>query len=165
MHIRNVDQLKYITMNPEIKNQIEKAFGEKQAKRQKYNNTLIYLSKCCNSHTELIAKDKKQKIFKCLACGAYCETIFFRSKWESQYYQELLMRVKCGDLESFDLQKPFKYADNGEQRTYYADFVEYNRDGSFVVVDTKGKLTKEYIRTKKLIEMQYEFKIIEKYRR
>lgn len=164
MKIRNLDQLNQITMNPEIKRQIEKELGLVKAKKQKYNNQLLYISKCCNAIAEIATQDKKSKIFGCTACRKVCETIFFRSKWEYQYYRELLIRVKCSDVVRFSLQHPFKYIDNGEQRIYYADFVEYYADESFKVVDTKGVLTKEYLRTKKLIEAQYDFKIIEKYR-
>jgi hypothetical protein len=78
MHIRNLDQLESIQMNPEIKEQIKNAFGSK-IKRNKYRNEPIVI-----------------------------DGIRFQSKWEGQVYCELKVMVKAGIVLKFERQVPFQ---------------------------------------------------------
>ena len=44
---------------------------------------------------------------------------------------------------------------------YKADFIVFNTDNSYDVIDVKGVRTKEYITKKKVFEDKYNMKIIE----
>jgi hypothetical protein len=81
MHIRNLDQLESIQMNPDIKEQIKNAFGSK-INRNKYRNEPIVI-----------------------------DGIRFQSKWEGQVYCELKVMVKVGIVLKFERQVPFRLND------------------------------------------------------
>ena len=88
--------------------------------------------------------------------------ISFDSKKEASQYCELKMRVKCGDLEKFDMQVPFPIIVEGIKIcTYYADFVTYSKEGVREVLDVKGVKTPVYQLKKKLIKAIYKIDIIE----
>ena len=44
---------------------------------------------------------------------------------------------------------------------YKADFIVFNKDNTYDVIDVKGFKTKEYIAKKKVFEDKYNMKIIE----
>ena len=82
----------------------------------------------------------------------------FDSKKEADYYCELKMRLKGGDIQGFCLQPIFMLAPSLK---YKPDFIIFNNDGSCEVIDVKGVKTKEYITKKKIFEDKYHMKINE----
>ena len=110
--------------------------------------------------------------------------IVFDSKKEAKRYQELLLLEKAGAIQN--LQRQVKYVLIPAQReftneiytkgkkkgcfkpgkliekecAYIADF-EYIQDGKFVVEDTKGFRTKDYIIKRKLMLKVYGIRITE----
>lgn len=80
----------------------------------------------------------------------------FDSKKEAAYYDELKMRVKVGDIVFFMRQVPFHLPGNV---TYRCDFMEFHSDGTVRFIDVKGKITKEFIRNKKMVEALYPVEI------
>lgn len=72
----------------------------------------------------------------------------YDSKKEAQRAQELLLLVRSSEIAAVFEQVTFTLA--GGVR-YRADFVILNWDGSFVVEDVKGILTKEYKIKKRLM--------------
>jgi hypothetical protein len=91
----------------------------------------------------------------------------FDSKKEANYAQELdfLMRAKRPRerVISFERQVPFQVELNGKKICrYIADFKVFYADGRVEIVDVKGVRTQMYSLKKKLVEAQYDIKIIEK---
>ena len=78
--------------------------------------------------------------------------IKFPSKLERDYYNKLKALQRSGEILFFLRQPVF---DLGAGLTYKADFVEYWSDGEVVFTDCKGVETKEFIRSKKLVESLY----------
>ena len=88
--------------------------------------------------------------------------IKFDSKKEALFYQELCLRKKAKDIDDFELQPRFLLQEgfnkNGVRYRpihYVADFTIYHNDGSWEVVDVKGKRTQVYGIKKKLFEKLY----------
>jgi hypothetical protein len=84
--------------------------------------------------------------------------ITFDSKKEAEYYCDLKLQTAIGEIDGFCMQPVFILAPNLK---YKADFIVFNKDGSFKIVDTKGFKTKEYIAKKKVLEDKYNLKIVE----
>ena len=84
--------------------------------------------------------------------------IRFDSKKEALYYQNLLLRVKGGDVVFFLRQVPF-HLPGGV--VYRVDFQEFHGDGTVHFVDVKGMRTKGYIMKKKMVEALYPVEIEE----
>lgn len=84
--------------------------------------------------------------------------IRFHSKKEANYYANLKLAQKSGQLLFFLRQVPFHLP--GEVR-YVVDFAEFWNDGSVRFVDVKGYRTPEYIAKKKILEATYPITIIE----
>ncbi len=82
----------------------------------------------------------------------------FDSLKEANYYEDLKLRLKCNDIKGFCLQPTFILAPGLK---YKADFITFNNDGSYDVIDVKGFKTKEYIAKKKVFEDKYNLKITE----
>lgn len=85
--------------------------------------------------------------------------IKFHSAKEAKRYQELLLLEKAGAIQELKLQEKFELipsqrGDNGKviERacSYVADFC-YKENGEYIVEDTKGFRTKEYIIKRKLM--------------
>ena len=77
---------------------------------------------------------------------------------EANYYNDLKLRLKCNDIKGFCLQPTFILAPGLK---YKADFIVFNNDGTYDVIDVKGFKTKEYIAKKKVFEDKYNLKLIE----
>lgn len=100
--------------------------------------------------------------------------VFFDSKKEARRYSELKIMEKAGVISGLELQKPFelipaqyepvpRYGKNGKRLAdgkrciekscvYKADFVYFdNEKKQFIVEDTKGVKTKDYIIKRKLM--------------
>lgn len=82
----------------------------------------------------------------------------FDSQKEAEYYSNLKFAVMANEIAGFCLQPIFILADGLK---YKADFVVFNNDGSFEIVDVKGFKTKEYKVKKKVFEDKYRLKIKE----
>ena len=82
----------------------------------------------------------------------------FDSKKEAEYYCELKLRLQAKEINGFCLQPTFMLAPGLK---YKADFIVFNKDNTYEVIDVKGIHTKEYIAKKKVFEDKYNMKIIE----
>lgn len=65
------------------------------------------------------------------------EGIRFDSKMEGEYYQELLLMKRYGEIKDFTCQPKFVLQEN-PKITYIADFLVTDLDGSQRVIDIKG---------------------------
>lgn len=81
--------------------------------------------------------------------------ILFDSKKEMDYYLNLKLRVRAGEVRYFLRQVPFHLP--GE--VYRVDFLEVWSDGSLHWVDVKGMETASFRRKKKLVESLYPVEI------
>ena len=82
----------------------------------------------------------------------------FDSLKEANYYNDLKLRLKANDIKGFCLQPTFILAPGLK---YKADFIVFNNDGTYDVIDVKGYKTKEYIAKKKVFEDKYNLKLTE----
>ncbi|MCI8272707.1 MAG: DUF1064 domain-containing protein [Clostridia bacterium] len=82
----------------------------------------------------------------------------FDSQKEADYYCQLKLRLKGNEINGFCLQPTFMLAPGLK---YKADFIVFNSDNSYEVIDVKGIRTKEYIAKKKVLEDKYNIKIKE----
>ena len=82
----------------------------------------------------------------------------FDSVKEANYYNDLKLRLKANEIKGFCLQPTFILAPGLK---YKADFIVFNSDGTYDVIDVKGFKTKEYIAKKKVFEDKYNLKITE----
>jgi len=80
----------------------------------------------------------------------------FDSKAEARYYQQLKLRVICGDVKYFLTQVPIRLPGG---TVYRADFQEFHKDGSVHYVDVKGVQTQVFKIKKREIEALYPIKI------
>lgn len=91
--------------------------------------------------------------------------IVFHSKHEANYYCQLKLRKRAGDIKDFELQPVFElqpgYRRNGlaiRAIKYIADFRIIHNDFSVEIVDCKGSVkiqTKEYRIKKKILLFKY----------
>ena len=84
--------------------------------------------------------------------------IIFQSKKEKEYYLQLKMLQKAGQIRFFLRQVPFELP--GGVR-YYLDFLEFWADGRVRFVDVKGYKTAPYKIKKKQVEATYNIQIEE----
>lgn len=106
---------------------------------------------------------KAKKTSKYNAKKVRIDGILFDSKLEGNRYLELKQLLSLGVISDLETHKKYPLIVNGlEVTTYEADFV-YKKDGTEVVEDTKGFLTKEYKIKKKLMKAIYDKDIIEVY--
>ena len=82
----------------------------------------------------------------------------FDSIKEAEFYNELKLRLKAGEIKGFFLQPIFILA---EGLKYKADFIVFNNDNTTEIIDVKGFKTKEYKVKKKVFEDKYRLKIKE----
>ena len=82
----------------------------------------------------------------------------FDSLKEANYYKDLKLRLKGNDIKGFCLQPTFILAPGLK---YKADFIVFNNDVTYDVIDVKGFKTKEYIAKKKVFEDKYNLKLTE----
>lgn len=88
--------------------------------------------------------------------------ITFDSQKEADYYCQLLLRQRAGEIKGFELQPEFilqeGFTHEGHKVRpiiYRADFRINYPDGREQVVDVKGKKTKEYQLKKKMLLKKY----------
>lgn len=89
----------------------------------------------------------------------------FDSKREANYWRELKLREKAGDIRALRRQVPFSLCcptlgDDVEVARYIADFT-YIDPAGLHVVDAKGKRTQMYSLKKKWLELQLDIVIEE----
>lgn len=82
------------------------------------------------------------------------EGIRFDSKMEGEYYQELLLMKKYGEIKDFSCQPKFVLQQNPKV-TYIADFLITDLDGSQRVIDIKGVETSTFKVKLKLFQATY----------
>jgi hypothetical protein len=80
------------------------------------------------------------------------DCITFASQKEAQYYSELKIRQKAGEVSFFLRQVPFDLP--GGVR-YFVDFVEFHSSGEVKFVDVKGQQTNIFKLKKKQVEDLY----------
>lgn len=103
-------------------------------------------------------QESKSKRSKYGAIKTKIDGQVFDSQKEAEFYSELKLRLKTGEIKGFCLQPIFILAD---ELKYKADFIIFNNDGTSEIVDTKGFKTKEYIIKKKVFEDKFNLKIKE----
>ena len=110
-------------------------------------------------------KYRNKKVESCLEDGT---PHTFDSVREFDFYQDLLIRKRAGQISNLRVQVPFelipkqKRSDGTIERacSYVADFV-YDENGKTVVVDTKGVRTKDYKIKRKLMLWIHGISIVE----
>jgi hypothetical protein len=86
----------------------------------------------------------------------------FDSNKEYMRYHELLLLQKAGEIGQLRLQVPYELNEGGTHSyKYIADFVYIDRIKGKVVEDTKGFLTKEYKKKRRLMKKLFNIKIKE----
>ncbi|GGF86539.1 DUF1064 domain-containing protein [Paenibacillus aceti] len=80
--------------------------------------------------------------------------ILFDSKMEGEYYQELLLKKKYGEIKDFSCQPKFVLQEQ-PKITYIADFLITDLDGSKRVIDIKGVETSTFMVKLKLFQALY----------
>jgi hypothetical protein len=86
----------------------------------------------------------------------HCNGILFASVKEMEYYKDLQLLIKGGELKFFLRQVPFDLPGGVK---YRVDFVEFHPDGSVRFVDVKGVETDMFKVKKKQVEVLYPVKI------
>ena len=104
--------------------------------------------------------DKKAKKTKYRANKTSVDGHTFDSQKEANYYSMLKLRLQAKDIKGFCLQPTFILAPGLK---YKADFIVFNNDGTYNVIDVKGYKTKEYIAKKKVFEDKFNLKITEEF--
>jgi len=89
------------------------------------------------------------------------DNIRFDSKRESERYSELKLLFKAGHIHNLEIQPRFDFKiDDKHMFTYRGDFA-YFEDDRKIVEDVKGVRTALYKLKKKIIEKQFNIKIVE----
>ena len=108
-----------------------------------------------NKVDKLPAQKKKSKY---MANKVEVDGIKFDSQKEADYYCELTLRLKAREIRGFCRQAEFILAPN---LRYKADFVVFNLDNTFEIIDVKGFKTQVYKDKKKVFEDKFDLKIKE----
>ena len=103
-------------------------------------------------------KNYKEKKSKYGAKKTSIDGHTFDSQKEANYYEQLKLRLKAGEIRGFCLQPIFILAPNLK---YKSDFIIFNNDGTSEIIDVKGFKTKEYQVKKKVFEDKFNLKIWE----
>jgi hypothetical protein len=97
------------------------------------------------------APAKKKSKFKNIRCQAH-DGKNFASRLERDYYEQLLLRWKAGDVRWFILQPNF---DLEGGVVYRADFLVVTATGDVEVIDTKGHLLQDCKNKLKQLRARY----------
>lgn len=80
----------------------------------------------------------------------------YHSKKEAAFAADLDLRVKAGDIKSWDRQKRIPLEVNGRHITdYYIDFVVHHNDGTTEYVEVKGFETPVWVMKWRIFEALY----------
>ena len=122
---------------------------------------IISTSKVAHLNTVPAAlPEKKTHKFKATPCIK--DGIKFDSTKEANRYLELKFLQTHGQITNLELQAPFDLNPGGTHTLkYIADFTYNDQDGNFVVEDSKGFKTKEYLKKKRLMLKVHGIKIKE----
>jgi len=107
-----------------------------------------------------VEKGKEEKLSKYRVAKKADRTynnILFDSVKEMNYYKDLQLLQKAGEIVFFLRQVPFDLPGGVK---YRVDFVEFYPDGSVRFIDVKGIETDMFIMKKKQVEALYPVKII-----
>lgn len=112
---------------------VNKKVGQAKPKKKKYNNKITWV-----------------------------DGINFDSKREAEYYQELLLLKKAGEIKEIELQPKFtllkSFKKDGKTHraiTYIADFKVTYKDNRIEIIDVKGVETEVFKIKRKLFEHSY----------
>ena len=118
-----------------------------------------YLKKKGLYYNQNIKPNKKSKYNN---IKTIVDDITFDSKREAEYYCQLKLLKRAGEIKDFGLQPRYElqptFKKNGTTHrsiTYVADFIIDNNDGTTEVVDIKGMETQVFKIKKKLFEYIY----------
>ena len=106
-----------------------------------------------NEQTKYFMDVLKTKRNKYNAVKTKVDGITFDSKREAEYYSELKLRQKAGEILGFCRQPQFVLDDAGT--TYRADFIVFYPDGKAEVIDVKGVETQVFKLKMKMFKMRY----------
>lgn len=111
---------------------------------------------------QLLEKSEQFKKTKYHSNRVEYNGIKFHSKKECNRYKFLKMLEKANKIKELKLQVPFELKVNDVViERYYADFTYYDKQGNYVVEDTKGFRTTDYKRKKKWVKLIYGIEILE----
>lgn len=108
-----------------------------------------------NNKTSPEPKEKKSKYN---AKKVKIDGHVFDSIKESEYYQELKLRLSANDILGFCIQPIFILSPS---ISYRPDFIVWNLDGTTEIIDVKGFKTDVYKIKKKLFEEKFKLQIKE----
>lgn len=103
----------------------------------------------------LIPTEKKSKYRNKITS---IDGISFRSHKEKEFYKSLKLLKESNTIAGFSLQPQFILVEGNEEEkaiTYKADFIIFNLDGTFEIVDVKGMVTEQFKRTFKMFKLKY----------
>lgn len=113
-------------------------------------------------YREYIKNQSKPRKHKYNAKKTVVDGITFDSQKEANYYSDLKLLKRSGEIKGFDLQPEFLihdgYIKDGKKVRaikYIADFKVFHNDGSVEIVDVKGYETKTFKMKKKMFENRY----------
>lgn len=107
---------------------------------------------------KVTAREKPKRRSKYNNKKTWVDGLCFDSKKEAAYYQDLVLLHQIGEIAGFSLQPEFVLVEgNAEERaiTYRADFIIFNLDGTFKIVDVKGYESEQWKRTFKQFRLKY----------
>ena len=107
---------------------------------------------------KVTAREKPKRRSKYNNKKTWVDGLCFDSKKEAAYYQDLVLLHQAGEIAGFSLQPEFVLVEgNAEERaiTYRADFIIFNLDGTFEIVDVKGYESEQWKRTFKQFRLKY----------
>ncbi len=117
-----------------------------------------------DEYLEYLRKRGSENVFKPAKRAKYnnkrvrVDGILFDSQKEADFYSELKLQLKIGTIRGFCRQPEFVLQEGfGDVRpiTYRPDFIVFNFDGTYDIVDTKGFETQEFKRTRKLFQAKF----------
>jgi len=88
----------------------------------------------------------------------WVDGICFDSKKEAECYEGLKLLLKAGEIAGFCRQPQFILAEgNAEERaiTYKADFIVFNKNGTYEIIDVKGFESQQWKRTFKQFRLKF----------
>ena len=110
-----------------------KTLTGKSAKRSKYNAKPVWACSECYANTE--GKDN------CCSNHPDSKLIYFHSTGEFNYWHQLLLLQKAGDISELKRQVRFDIEHNGVKITRYTADFSYVKNDEYIVIDYKGKDT------------------------
>ena len=105
-----------------------------------------------------LSKNEPKKVSKYRSKKVKVDGILFDSQKEADYYMELKLLTQAGEVKGFCRQPRFVVTngdDNVSATEYVADFIVFQNDGSFKIVDTKGVETAAFKLKKKSFHEKY----------